>query len=198
MITLKKNDEPADLNGVTHLSIGASWDTTSGSSGGLMGKLRRKVGTDLDLIAVIMQGENPVRIAGLDSLDPIGNGSIRHSGDNQTGHGEGDDETVTVDFAKVSDAVTSIIFVAAAYKKYSSFSNARNISFKVYDASGGSATVVADIWPSLLGNFNANAVAKAVRTPGGWTLEVLDKPGKLTQGDEQSLMLFAKDNSRGK
>lgn len=101
MITLKKEDGPADLDGVTHLSIGVSWDPTVGSSGGLMGKLKQKKGTDLDLIAIAMQGADPVRLAGLDSLDPLGNGSLVHSGDNQTGKGDGDDETVTVDFARI-------------------------------------------------------------------------------------------------
>lgn len=70
MITLTKEDGPADLDGVTHLSIGVSWDPTAGSSGGVMGVLRRKTGTDLDLIAIAMQGTDPVRLAGLDSLDP--------------------------------------------------------------------------------------------------------------------------------
>lgn len=140
MITLTKEGGPADLDGVTHLSIGVSWDPTAGSSGGVLGKLRRKTGTDLDLIAVAMQGGDPVRLAGLDSLDPMGNGSLLHSGDNQTGHGDGDDETVTVEFARLPSAITSIVFVAAAYKKGSSFQKARNISFKVYDATGGSSS----------------------------------------------------------
>ncbi|CAM5645662.1 ATP-dependent RNA helicase DeaD [Streptomyces tendae] len=130
MITLTKEGGPADLDGVTHLSIGVSWDPTAGSSGGVLGKLRRKTGTDLDLIAVALQGGDPVRLAGLDSLDPMGNGSLLHSGDNQTGHGDGDDETVTVEFARLPDVITSIVFVAAAYKKGSSFQKARNISFR--------------------------------------------------------------------
>ncbi|MEV0783667.1 TerD family protein [Streptomyces sp. NPDC050423] len=191
MITLKKEDGPADLDGVTHLSIGASWDPTVGSSGGLIGKIRAKKGTDLDLIAIAMQGAEPVRLAGLDSLDPLGNGSLAHSGDNQTGRGDGDDETVTVDFARVPSNITSIVFVAAAYKKHSSFQNARNISFKVYDATGGSTQQVADIWPSLLSNDNGCAVAKAFRVGGSWKLEVINETGKIKQGDEQALMRFA-------
>ncbi|WNI28359.1 TerD family protein [Streptomyces sp. ITFR-6] len=191
MITLNKEDGPADLDGVTHLSIGVSWDPTVGSSGGLMGKLRQKKGTDLDLIAIAMQGADPVRLAGLDSLDPLGNGSLVHSGDNQTGKGDGDDETVTVDFARVPTNITSIVFIAAAYKKGSSFQNARNISFKVYDATGGSSQQVADIWPSLLSNDNGCAVAKAMRVGGGWKLEVINETGKIKQGTEQALMRFA-------
>ncbi|MFD4598229.1 TerD family protein [Streptomyces sp. NPDC058464] len=191
MITLTKEDGPADLDGVTHLSIGVSWDPTAGSSGGVMGVLRRKSGTDLDLIAVAMQGGEPVRLAGLDSLDPMGNGSLVHSGDNQSGRGDGDDETVTVEFARIPPNVTSIVFIAAAYKKGSSFQKARNISFKVYDATGGSSQQVADIWPSLLSQDNGCAVAKAVRVGGSWKLEVINLTGKIKQGDEHALMRFA-------
>lgn len=191
MITLKKEDGPADLDGVTHLSIGVSWDPTVGSSGGLLGKLRQKVGTDLDLIAVAMQGAEPVRLAGLDSLDPMGNGSLVHSGDNQTGRGDGDDETVTVEFARIPSNITAIVFIAAAYKKRSAFQNARNISFKVYDATGGSSQQVADIWPSLLTNDNGCAVAKAIRVGTSWKLEVINETGKIKQGDERDLMRFA-------
>ncbi|GAA3806982.1 TerD family protein [Streptomyces chiangmaiensis] len=191
MITLTKEDGPADLNGVTHLSIGVSWDPTAGASGGVMGVLRRKSGTDLDLIAVAMQGQDPVRLAGLDSLDPMGNGSLVHSGDNQTGRGDGDDETVTVEFSRIPSQITSIVFVAAAFKKGSSFQKARNISFKVYDATGGSSQQVADIWPSLLTQDNGCAVAKAVRAGDGWKLEVINVTGKIKQGDEHALMRFA-------
>ncbi|MFF4019729.1 TerD family protein [Streptomyces sp. NPDC001843] len=191
MITLTKEDGPADLDGVTHLSIGVSWDPTGGASGGIMGVLRRKAGTDLDLIAIAMQGPDPVRLAGLDSLDPMGNGSLVHSGDNQTGRGDGDDETVTVEFARLPGNVTSIVFVAAAFKKGSSFQKARNISFKVYDATGGSSQQVADIWPSLLTQDNGCAVAKAVRVGGSWKLEVVNVTGKIKQGDEHALMRFA-------
>ncbi|MFF3493583.1 TerD family protein [Streptomyces sp. NPDC002795] len=191
MITLTKEDGPADLDGVTHLSIGVSWDPTAGSSGGVLGALRRKQGTDLDLIAVAMQGGDPVRLAGLDSLDPMGNGSLVHSGDNQTGKGDGDDETVTVEFSRLPQQITAVVFVAAAYKKGSSFQKARNISFKVYDATGGSTQQVADIWPSLMTSDNGCAVAKAMRVGSSWKLEVINTPGKVKQGDERALMRFA-------
>lgn len=191
MLTLRKEDGPADLAGVTNMAVGASWDTTGGADGGLVGWARRKRGTDLDLIAVLMQGQDPVRLAGLDSLDPLQNGSVIHSGDNQTGHGAGDDETVRVNFASVPRAVDSIVFVAAAFKKGSSFEKASNISFKVYDGTGGNEQQVADIWPSLLGSDNANAVCKATRSGDAWQLEVLNVKGKVRQGDMQAIMRFA-------
>lgn len=191
MLTLRKEDGPADLAGVTNMAVGASWDTTGGSDGGIVGWAKRKRGTDLDLLAILMQGQDPVRLAGLDSLDPLQNGSVVHSGDNQTGRGAGDDETVRVNFAAVPNVVDSIVFVAAAFKKGSSFEKASNISFKVYDGTGGSESPVADIWPSLLGSDNANAVCKAVRSGDAWQLEVLNVKGTVRQGDMQSVMRFA-------
>ncbi|MFR9725952.1 TerD family protein [Streptomyces sp. MS19] len=191
MITLTKDDEPADLDGITHMSIGVSWDPTAGSSGGVLGKVRRKMGTDLDLIAIALQGSDPVRLAGLDSLDPLGNGALLHTGDNQTGRGEGDDETVTVEFGRIPPNITSVVFVASAFKRGSSFQKARNVSFKVYDATGGSTQQVADIWPSLMTSDNSCAIAKAFRVGSSWKLQVLNQTGKTKQGDELSLMRFA-------
>ncbi|GAB4586635.1 TerD family protein [Nocardia sp. IFM 10818] len=173
------------------MSVGVSWDPSSGASGGVLGLARRKKGVDLDLIAILMQGTEPVRFAGLDSLDPLGNGSVVHTGDEQTGAASGDDETVHVTFGNVPQAIDAIIFVAAAFKKGSSFEKANNISFKIYDATGGSTQQVADIWPSLLGADNANAIARAFRTGPNWQLEVLDRKGKIKQGDMQALLRFA-------
>ncbi|MBL1073905.1 TerD family protein [Nocardia sp. 2] len=191
MITLRKEDGAADLAGISKLSVGVSWDPSAGTSGGLLGIARRKKGVDLDLVAILMQGAEPVRFAGLDSLDPLGNGSVVHTGDEQTGAATGDDETVHVTFGNVPTAIDAIIFVAAAFKKGTSFEKANNISFKVYDASGGSSSQVADIWPSLLGADNANAIARAFRNGPNWQLEVLDRKGKIKQGDMQALLRFA-------
>ncbi|MBL1080285.1 TerD family protein [Nocardia sp. 2] len=191
MITLKKEDGAADLAGITKMSVGVSWDPSAGASGGLLGIARRKKGVDLDLVAILMQGSEPVRFAGLDSLDPLGNSSVLHTGDEQTGAASGDDETVHVTFADVPGGIDAIIFVAAAFKKGSSFDKANNISFKIYDASGGGVQQVADIWPSMLGADNANAIARAFRNGPAWQLEVLDRKGKIKQGDMQALLRFA-------
>ncbi|MFG3014357.1 TerD family protein [Streptomyces cinerochromogenes] len=191
MITLTKDMGAADLDGVTKMGIGASWDTTTGGSGGLLGMARKARGTDLDAIAVLMAGDDPVRLAGLDVSDPLQNGAVTHSGDNQTGHGEGDDELITVDFECIPGHVTSIVFICAAYKRGSDFRKAANVSFKVYDSTGGSTQQVADIWPSLLGSGNAVAVAKAFRVGSSWKLKVINERGTVKQGDQDSLLRFA-------
>lgn len=189
--TLTKADGANDLTGVAKLTVGASWDTSTGGSGRLLGALKKRIGTDLDVIAVAMQGNDPVRLAGLDSLDPFGNGSMAHSGDNHSGHGEGDDETIDVVFANVPPNVTGIVFIVAAFKKGSSFEAARNVAFNVYDSSDGDPGKVADIWPSLMARGNAYSVCKAERSGSSWTLEVTGVMGNVTQGDQHSLMRFA-------
>ncbi|WP_440581100.1 TerD family protein [Streptomyces sp. PT19] len=191
MVTLTKEDGANDLDGVTKMGIGASWDTTTGGSGALVGALRKVRGTDLDAFAILMSGNEPVRFAGLDVTDPLQNGAVTSTGDNQTGRGDGDDELIEVTFEKVPSNVTSIVFVCAAYKKGSDFKKAANVSFKVYDSTGGAAQQVADIWPSLLGSGNAVAVAKAYRVGVSWKLEVINERGTIRQGDQESLLRFA-------
>lgn len=190
-ITLSKNDGANPLDGITHLGIGVSWDPSGQGKGGLFGRLLREVGVDLDLIAVLFSDGEPVRFAGLDSLDPLGNGGVIHSGDAQTGKGAGDDETVNVDFSRLPDHVDRVVYIAAAYKQGTSFEKANNVSFKVYDGTGGTTQQVADIWPSLLGRDNANAVAETRRENGGWVLEVTNRKGTIRQGDKQSILRFA-------
>lgn len=191
IVTLTKETGAADLDGVTKMGIGASWDTTTGGNGGVLGALRKARGTDLDAFAILMSGNDPVRFAGLDVTDPLQNGAVTSTGDNQTGRGDGDDELIEVTFDKIPAHVTSIVFVCAAYKKGSDFKKAANVSFKVYDSTGGTTQQVADIWPSLLGNGNAIAVAKAYRAGAAWKLEVINERGTIKQGDQDSLLRFA-------
>jgi len=192
-ITLSKADGVVPMEGVRKLAIGASWDTTAGTSGGVLGWGKRKRGTDLDAIAILTSAGDPVRYAGLDVLDPCQNGSVTHSGDNQTGHGEGDDETISVEFASIPSHVDGILFVAAAFKAGSSLEKAANVSFRVYTQGMDEPKLelVADIWPSLMQTGNAVGVAKAKRVGDMWTIEVINTPGSIKQGDRTSLLRFA-------
>jgi stress response protein SCP2 len=191
MVTLSKADGDNPVTGLAKLAVGISWDTTAGMSGGLMGKIKRKLGTDLDLIAVLTSNGEPVRYAGVDVLDPADNGSVLHSGDNQTGHGEGDDETVTIDFNKLNNTpVDGVLFIAAAFKKGSSLEAAAKVSLKVYTQGQSETSLeqVADIWPSLRQRGNAVALAKVHRQGDEWFLTVVNEPVAIRQGERNSLL----------
>jgi stress response protein SCP2 len=186
-VMLTKDMGAADLAGVTHLAIGAAWDTSTGGSGRVLGAIKKHKGTDLDKIAILMQGAEPVIYVGLDNENPV-NGAVVSTGDEHTGKSEGDDETVTVDFAKVPAEITSILFTVTAFKRGTSFAQAKNVRISVYDNTGGTSQKVATIRPSLLGTGNLIVVAKAVRGPQFWTLEVVNTDKKITQGDFRSLL----------
>lgn len=68
----------------------------------------------------------------LQSLD----GSLRHSGDNRTGEGDGDDETIYVDLTKINPAIQEIVFVVTIHQgqeKQQNFSQIRNAFIKIYN-----------------------------------------------------------------
>jgi stress response protein SCP2 len=188
VMTLTKEDGAADLAGVTHLKVGLAWDTSTGGSGGWVGKVKQRVGSDLDLIAVLMTGEKPVAYVGLDNLDPE-NGSIVHSGDEAKGTASGDDEAVTVDFARLPKHITRVVFVAAAFKLGSDMKRAKNIKVTLYDGTGGSMAVVAVIQPSLLSTKKVMALARVDRGANdAFTLNVVDGEYDIEQGKMDQLL----------
>ncbi|WP_392478467.1 TerD family protein [Nostoc sp. C110] len=68
----------------------------------------------------------------LQSLD----GSLKHSGDNRTGEGNGDDETIYVDLEKVNPAIQEIVFVVTIHEgqeKNQNFSQIKNAFIKIYN-----------------------------------------------------------------
>jgi tellurium resistance protein TerD len=87
--------------GLTNLIVGLGWDARSTDGAPF----------DLDGAAFLLNAEGKVRsdadfvfYNNLKSTD----GAVVHSGDNTTGAGEGDDETIKVDLSKVSAEVDKI------------------------------------------------------------------------------------------
>lgn len=184
--------ETADLTGLTRLVIGTGWDKSTQQKGRLLGRLNEKRGVDLDLVGIALSGGAPVRIAGFDQTDPLKNGTLLHSGDNMTGEGDGDDESITALLDQIVAPVDEIVFCAMAFKRGTDFSKASNIEFNVYDESDGIKTRVATYWPSLSDKGNAIAIAKVKKgSNGAWSLTVINEMGKVKQGDMSSVLKFA-------
>ena len=56
-------------------------------------------------------------------------GAVEHTGDNRTGAGDGDDETITVDLMSLSFDITKVAFVISIYDAHlreHTFKNVRN------------------------------------------------------------------------
>ena len=188
-------DDVATITG--KLRVGAAWDSSARGMGGFMGRLSRAAGADLDAVAVMFMDGEPVRMAGIGNNDPLKNGSIVHSGDNQTGKGEGDDETIDVDLDKVDGDIDKIVFMVSAFKAKNKnmgdqgFGGAENVEFTVYDSSVTPAAKQFRILPSLLGRENCCIVATLTRTGYGWEMRKSSAKVNVEHGNTQKLLMAA-------
>jgi len=110
--------------------VGLGWDANASATG-----------QDFDLDAsVFVLGENKKILAdayfifynNLKSPD----GSVEHTGDNTTGAGDGDDESVKIDLSKINPNATEICFVVTihdAENRKQNFGQVRNSFVRVYN-----------------------------------------------------------------
>jgi tellurium resistance protein TerD len=127
--------------GLTNVLVGLGWDerTTSG------------VAYDLDASAVLLgaNGRVPddrhfVFYNNLRSPD----GSVEHTGDNLTGQGEGDDESIKVDLAGVPAHVERIVFPVSihdAVERRQNFGQVRNAYIRIVNADNGAEVTRFDL-----------------------------------------------------
>ncbi|KAB2345544.1 TerD family protein [Actinomadura rudentiformis] len=112
---------------LTAVSVGLGWD------------VRATTGADFDLDASalllnssgkVLSDQHFVFFNNLRSPD----GSVEHTGDNLTGEGEGDDEVVNVDLAKVPAECERIVFPVSIYdadNRGQSFGQVRNAFIRI-------------------------------------------------------------------
>ncbi|MFF2806076.1 TerD family protein [Streptomyces sp. NPDC058000] len=119
--------------GLTAVSIGLGWD------------VRTTTGADYDLDASALLCTDAGKVASdrhfvfynnLTSPD----GSVQHTGDNLTGAGEGDDETLNVALNGVPAEITKIVFPVSIHDAQSrgqNFGQVRNAYIRVVNQEGG-------------------------------------------------------------
>lgn len=116
--------------GMTNAGVGLGWDVNQTDTGDQF---------DLD-VSVFMLGENG-KIFGekyfvfYNNLES-GDGAVKSSGDDRTGEGSGDDETITVDLTQVNPDVQEIVFVVTIYQaetRRQNFGQVRNAFIRIYD-----------------------------------------------------------------
>lgn len=170
-LPLMEDGDVAVVSGT--ISAGLAWDASSRAKGGVLGKVFKKAGSDLDASATLFQGNEPVVLCiGFEDeglTNPLhgqpGDGTIVHSGDNTTGQGEGDDETITLQLDKIPAEFHRIVLQASAFKEKNKrlgdkgFQGSNNVLVTIYDGTGPSAVKQFCIRPSLLGTENCVIVA---------------------------------------
>lgn len=126
---------------LTNMTVGLGWNprATDGQA------------FDLDAVAFLVNDAGKVRadsdfifFNNLKSSD----GAVEHAGDNRTGEGDGDDETIKVDLTRLPADVSKVIFCAVIYdgqNRKQNFGQVSNAYIRIVNANGGSEVARYDL-----------------------------------------------------
>lgn len=153
---------------LSRVFMGLGWDVAK--KGGLLGKLMGGSSIDLDASCLLFDKNKQlvdiVYFGQLNSKD----GSIRHSGDNLTGEGEGDDEVINVDLDRVSPNVEYLVFTVCSYRGQT-FNQVENAFCRLVDSSGDKE--IAKFTITGGGDYTGMLMAKLYRHNGEWKMQAL-------------------------
>ena len=179
MVSLQKGQtvrlEKSGGGALSHVAMGLGWDVRK--AGGLFGKLMGGGGDiDLDASCLLFDGNGRM-------VDQVwfrqlksGDGSIVHSGDNLTGAGDGDDETIKVDLTRLPASVQTLIFTVNSFRG-DTFDRIENAYCRVVDAASNKELVRYDL--SGTGSHTGQVMARLKRSNGGWEFTAV---GNRTSG----------------
>jgi len=152
-------DLPMDLN---QIIVGLGWDVDDGE-------------VDLDVSAVLMDAQgNDVEAVFFGRLQSQRH-DIRHTGDNLTGDGDGDDEQVIVGLQGVGPDIQQIVFVVNIYTRGTTFAQVANPFCRVVD--NASQSELCRYMLRQAGHESGLIIARIAREAGGrWGFHALGLP----------------------
>lgn len=169
-ISLSKDGAP-----LTRIFMGLGWDVAK--KGGLLGGLFGGSG-DIDLDASCLAFDDSGKLVGeiwfraLKGMD----GAIVHTGDNLTGAGDGDDETIKVDLSKLAGSVKSLVFTVNSFRGQT-FDKVAHAYCRVVDEVSGKE--LAKFTLGETGSHTGLVMAKIYRHNGEWKIHAV---GEKTSG----------------
>lgn len=141
---------------LSKISAGLGWDVTG-------------EGVDLDVSAVLFDGRGTVTDTVF--FGKLNSSGLRHSGDNLTGAGDGDDETIECHLDQVPEDVQQIFFVVNIYTRRVNFQSVKNAYCRIVDSTGS------ELARYLLREGGAQSgliIARLIREPGErWGFQAL-------------------------
>jgi len=97
-------------------------------------------------------------------------GAIQHTGDNRTGAGEGDDESIVVDLSRLDKQAATLIFVVNSFTGQN-FSQILNAFCRLVDSTNEQEIARYELTGS--GTHNAQVMAKVSRDGAGWSMTAI-------------------------
>jgi tellurium resistance protein TerZ len=146
--------------------MGLGWDAMRKK--GLFGSRAQSIDLDASALLFDASGQlvDQVWFQQLTSKD----GSVQHTGDNRTGAGEGDDESIRVDLSRVPATVTTLVFTVNSFTGQD-FSQIENAFCRLIDES--TETEIARYDLTGTGSHTAQIMAKVSRDGQGWSMTAL-------------------------
>lgn len=146
--------------------MGLGWDALPKK--GLFGSRKQTIDLDASALLFDAQGQlvDQVWFRQLHSTD----GSVQHTGDNLTGEGEGDDESIKVDLTRVPPGVHTLVFTVNSFTGQD-FSQIQNAFCRLVDES--TETEIARYELTGSGQHTAQIMAKLSRTGQGWAMTAI-------------------------
>lgn len=166
--------------GLSRVTLGVGWDVAK--SGGLLGGLFGGGGSiDLDASCIVLNSSrtviDQVWFGQLTSKD----GSIRHSGDNLTGEGDGDDESIAIDLTRLPASAETLVLTVNSFRGQT-FDKVANAYGRVVDSSTGRELARYSISDS--GPHTGLILATLSRAGGEWTFKAIgERAGGRTVHD---------------
>jgi stress response protein SCP2 len=163
---------PATL---TRVRMGLGWDKDPGA-----GAAGFRADVDLDATAFEFAGPQLFDLAFYNNLSTR-DGAVVHQGDNRSGAGSGDDESVLVSLDAVHGPVDTVLFLVSSYQGHS-LEWIRNAYCVLVDDVTGEDLARFEL---TLGVPDTGLVmAKLVRADGAWSVAAVGEPVGITRPTE--------------
>ncbi len=148
------------------IRMGLGWDPIKPS--GFFGKLLgSETAVDLDASCIVLDSQrHPVEVVWFRQLQS-GDGLIVHSGDNRTGDGSGDDETISVNLEALPGNIRYLVFTVNSFLGQS-FEKVGNAYCRILDDLTGKELARFNL--SDQGSHTGMIMAYLSRSPSGWDL----------------------------
>jgi len=152
---------------LTKVRMGLGWDAIK--KRGMFGGVKSQ-SIDLDASCLLFDASgnlvDQVWFQQLNSAD----GSVRHTGDNLTGAGDGDDESVIVDLSRVPSTVKTLVFTVNSFTGQD-FSQIENAYCRLVDETN--EVEIAKFSLTGSGRHTAQLMAKVTREGQGWGMTAI-------------------------
>ncbi len=173
-ISLAKNQTVSlakEAPSLTHLHIGLGWDPIKKK--GFLGFGGGADSIDLDASVIVTDASkniiDEVWFRQLSSRD----GSIKHSGDNLTGDGDGDDEIIRVDLTRLSKDAAHIVVTVNSFRGQT-FNEVDNAVCRLVDQNTGKEICRYELREK--GSNTGFVMAAISREGNGWAVKALGEP----------------------